>query len=225
MTPYYIDGSVCIYHGDCREVLEWLEADVLVTDPPYGRAWKQGTIYGHAKNAASTGIANDLDTTARDAALEMWGERPAIVFGDLMLPPPPATKLTGVYHKSDGAAGLRGAIGGVRRDCEAIYLVGCWPSGLGGRSSLFGTRRRTTGAAGVAAANGGHPHTKPDDVMGQLLLLTTGVIADPFMGSGSTLRAAKDLGRKAIGIEIDERYCEIAAKRLGQEVLDFGGVA
>lgn len=228
MKPYYEDDAVTIYHGDCREVTAWLEADVLVTDPPYGRSWRQGQIGDHAKNEASrTGIAHDSDSAVRDAALAMWGDRPAVVFGDLMLAPPAGTKLTCIYHKADPAAGLRGAIAGVRRDCEAIYLLGGWDSGLGGRSSLFRTSRRVTSATGVVARNGGHPHTKPDDVMGALIGLAPegATIADPFMGSGSTLRAAKDHGRRAIGIELDERYCEIAAKRLGQEVLDFGGAA
>lgn len=88
MTPYYDDGTVTIYHGDCREVDAWLGADVLVTDPPYGRNWRQGNIKGHARSDASAGIANDRDTTVRDAALELWGDRPAILFGDLMLAPP-----------------------------------------------------------------------------------------------------------------------------------------
>lgn len=220
MTPYYQDDAVTIYHGDCREVTVWLSGDVMVTDPPYGRSWRQGQIGTAAKNDASEGIANDQDTGARDDVLAMWGARPAIVFGDLMLPPPGRTKLTCVYHKADGAAGLRGAIGGIRRDCEAIYLVGKWPSGIGGRSSLFRTRRQITGANGAVAKSGGHPHTKPDDVMNELVMMAPpGIIVDPFMGSGSTLRAAKDLGRKAIGIEVEERYCELAARRLGQEVL------
>lgn len=226
MTPYYSDDFVSIYHGDCREVDAWLDAEVLITDPPYGRMWRQGYIGGHARNNDSAGIANDNDTGVRDDVLAMWGDRPAIVFGDLQLPPPPGSKLTCVYHKVEASSGLRGAIGGVRRDCEAIYLVGGWPSGLGGRSSLFATHRRVTSATGIVARNGGHPHTKPDDVMGALIALwPVGVIADPFLGSGSTLVAAKAQARQAIGVELDERYCEIAARRMGQEVLDFGGVA
>jgi hypothetical protein len=220
MTPYYKDDAVTIYHGDCRELSAWLDADVMVTDPPYGRAWRQGTIGGHVKNDSSAGIANDSNTGARDAVLARWGDKPAILFGDLMLPPPAGTKLTGVYHKADAAAGLRGAIGNVRRDCEAIYWVGCWSSGLGGRSALFTTGRRVTSATGVVSLNGGHPHTKPDDVMGALIdLCPPGVIVDPFMGSGSTLRAAKDRGRRCIGVEVDEQWCELAVRRLGQEVL------
>jgi DNA modification methylase len=66
-----------------------------------------------------------------------------------------------------------------------------------------------------------HPTQKPIKLMKRLLNKTEGMILDPFMGSGTTLRAAKDLGRKAIGIEIEERYCEIAAKRMSQEVFTF----
>lgn len=68
-----------------------------------------------------------------------------------------------------------------------------------------------------------HETQKPLKLIRPLIEKTSGVVIDPFMGSGTTLRAAKDLGRRAIGIEIDERYREIAAKRLGQEVFDFSG--
>lgn len=230
-APYYQDDLVTLYHGDCREITAWLDADVLVTDPPYGRGWRQGDIedlrgWPKSSNAKSrSGIANDDSTEARDGALALWGDGPAIVFGDLMLAPPAETKLVCIYHKLDPTTGLRGTIAGVRRDAEAIYLVGKWGrSSIGGRSSVFATKRQISSAHGIVSLSGGHPHTKADDVMHQLVNLTVGVIADPFTGGGSTLVAAKLLGRRAIGVELDERYCELAARRLSQDTL-FGGVA
>ena len=227
MSVYYQDDHVTLYHGDClTDHREWLAADVLVTDPPYGRAWKQGELAGHARNTQSAGIANDSTTGVRDGVLEAWGlARPAIVFGDLMLAPPVGTKLTCVYYKADGTAGLRGAMGGVRRDAEAIYLVGKWKSGIGGRSSVFTSGQQITGGHGLVAKSGGHPHTKPSGVMESLIeMCPPGTIADPFAGSGSTLLAAKALGRKVIGVELEEKYCEIIAKRCAQDVFDFGAL-
>jgi DNA modification methylase len=224
-TPYYQDENVTIYHGDCREIPEWLACDVLVTDPPYGRNWKQGSL--HETDDGHAGILGDKDTTSRDQALDLWTkDRPAIVFGDLMLAPPAGTKLAAVYHKAAGYVGFRGAIAGVRRDCEAIYFVGKWPSGLGGRSSLFPTGQQISGAAGIAAKSGGHPHAKPGDVLAALIeLCPPGSIADPFLGSGSTLRAAKNAGRHAIGVELDEKYCEMAANRMAQLSMFEAGAA
>ena len=220
-TPYYSDDAVTIYHGDCLDIIDVLEFDVVVTDPPYGRSWSQGDT-GSARGwrtDSHAGIIGDASTAARDAAMASWGEStPAAVFGDFMIPAPPTTKQVLVFDKG-GDAGFTGACAGFRRNAEAIYLMGKLSSGLGGRSSVISS---VVSCGGNLARTTGHPHTKPADVV-RLLCESVGggMILDPFMGSGTTLRAAKDLGRKAIGIEIDERYCEIAARRMGQEVLDL----
>jgi site-specific DNA-methyltransferase (adenine-specific) len=217
--PYYADDLVTLYLGDCREVTGWLGADVLVTDPPYGRGWRQRDTCTRRgwRSDAHGGIANDASTGVRDSALTAWGDRPALIFGDLLLSPPSSTRQVLIYDKG-ASAGFTGALGGFRRNAEAVYVAGPgWPSGLGGRSCVLTTLAPT---GGNLARRYEHPHAKPVDVMETLIAACPpGVIADPFAGSGSTLVAARNLGRKAIGVELDERYAEIAARRLAQGVL------
>ncbi len=223
--PYYEDDEVTLFLGDCREFDAWLAADVLVTDPPYGRNWKQGRKPRHrGADDSHVGIAGDKDTTTRDEALALWGDRHAIVFGDPMLAPPRGTKQVCVYRKPVDA-GNKGTFGGFRRDIEAIYLLGPWRAGLNGRTSVLGTTAALQGGSHGITGRTGHPHTKPIDLMIQLLeACPPGVIADPFAGSGSTLVAAKQMGRRAIGVEINERDCEMAARRLAQGVLPLSGI-
>jgi site-specific DNA-methyltransferase (adenine-specific) len=223
VKPYYADDLVTLYLGDCREVTEWLAADVVVADPPYGRKWKQGRHWDpRHTDDRHAGIKGDEDTAVRDAILAMWGPRLAIVFGDLTLAPPPGNKQTLVYRKPPNA-GARGAMGGFRRDVEGIYLLGPWPSGLGGLSSVITTNAPSQGNPASCQGRYGHPHAKPVDVMETLIAACPGrTVADPSSGAGSTLIAARNLGRPAIGVELEERYCERAAKRLCQGVLIEG---
>lgn len=217
MTPYYQDDMVTLYHGDCRETTEWLITDVLVTDPPYGIRWSR---HGGGRKAIGrgnrgvrhAGIAGDGDTSSRDHALAMWGDRPAVLFGSFYASQPAGVRHVAAYLKPRNS-GVLGSTIGLRRDIEPIYLVGSWPTQPARRSSLFATHR-------VAGAPGPHPHAKPIDVMEPLLrMCPPGVVADPFAGSGSTLIAARNLGRRAVGVEIEERYCAAIARRLQQDVL------
>jgi site-specific DNA-methyltransferase (adenine-specific) len=224
-VPYYADDQVTLYHGDCREITEWLAADVLVTDPPYGIAWRQDA-FKHGTTKSHPGIAGDEDTTCRDGVLAMWGDRTAAVFGALAIRPPTKTKQVLIYHKPSDS-GTFSRIGGFRRDVDGIFLLGLWPdsNGLGGRSSILSTGARMAGGKIGIANRSGHPHAKPLDVLECVInACPPGVVADPFAGSGSTLIAARNVGREAIGVEIEERYCEIAARRLSQGVLDFSEV-
>lgn len=215
--PYYSDDHVTIYHGDCLELLDKLKFDVIVTDPPYGIGWKRSANPARASKAHA-GIMHDEDTFHRDRVLTMF-DGPAVVFGSLYRAIPVGTRQVLIWQKPNDA-GVVGSTTGFRRDVEAVYLVGEWPQRNACRSSVLRSTIPNIGSPSSPAGRTGHPHAKPDDLMRELVeWCPPGVICDPFTGSGTTLRAAKDLGRKAIGIEIEESYCEIAARRMAQEVL------
>ena len=227
MKPYYDHGGITLYHGDCQEILRsqdceerFEEAMVMVTDPPYGIAWSKG-LSATRSSRAHSGILNDHDTSVRDTALLLWDALglPSLVFGSLYAPYPLNVRHILIWEKPNDA-GVFGSRMGYRRDVEAIFLRGPWPHRFAQRGSVVRSKISNAGGSNSPAGRTGHPHAKPVDLLCNLLLFApTGVVVDPFMGSGSTLIAAKNLGRRAIGIEIEERYCEIAANRLSQEVL------
>ena len=97
MTIYYQDGTVRLFHGDCLEILDWLEADALITDPPYGMGLssRRGGSFGESR------IAGDEDTASRDAAMGLWGDRPALVFGRWSEPRPVGTRMVLTWEKGE----------------------------------------------------------------------------------------------------------------------------
>jgi len=228
-TPYYQDEHVTLYHGDCLELADtWTTADVLVTDPPYGVAWEGVSNYtrGRRQDRRTQGndnpIAGDTDTSARDAVLEAWGVgRPAVVFGSWRQPRPPRVKHRLIWHKTGHHPGPARAA--FMSNDEEVYILG-----TGFRSSAPPQRSviTTTEQRSLEVTRWGHPTPKPGALMETLIdRCPPGIIADPFTGSGATLVAARNLGRRAIGVELEERYCEIAAKRLAQGTLDLFGEA
>lgn len=218
MSVYYADELVTLYHGDCLQIDEWLTADVLVTDPPYGtQHTKDNPRGGYGRrylydtgDGMGAAIAGDATTDTRDDALAKWGERPAFVFTSPRQSEPPGRwdhRL--VWDKK--RPGMNS--GPWRYTHETIYVRGEF-------------ERRRNDAFSVFSAWPGrdqkrHIHAKPVSLMMHLIEVTDdeAIIADPFAGSGSTLVAARDLGRRAIGVEIEERYCEVVATRLSQGVL------
>lgn len=225
MKPYYQDDLVTLYHGDCREVTEWLAADVLVTDPPYGMAYRD-------RLGRHDPIAGDSDTSTRDAILDSWGTGPALVFGTWRVPNPAGVKNVLIWDKGTDLGMGASTPWGLSH--EEIYVLGAWPPLVpGGRVREGGQPSRVPSVLRVTKPNNAsigrvleHPTPKPVGLMERLVdRCPPGTIADPFAGSGSTLVAAKALGRKVIGVELEERYCEIIAARCAQDAFDFGGAA
>lgn len=215
MNPYYSDESVTLYHGDCREIQAWLAADVLVTDPPYGMGYESN--FNRDKRNAKVGrsIGGDVTTQARDEALLLWGNRPALVFGRWNIPRPEDAVGRLIWDRGyHGMGDIKFPWGPAE---EEIYVLGKGfvgtrePNVISVHAYMSGDARRPD-----------HPTPKPVGLMERLIVKTSGVVADPFAGSGSTLIAARNLGRKSIGVEVEERYCELIASRLAQGALDFG---
>lgn len=208
MKPYFDDGQVAIYHGDCRDVLPLISADVMVSDPPYGMGYQSGW-------KESSRIANDNSTECRDRALDIWAGRPALVFGRWSVSRPANVRELLIWDKGDwpGMGDLSLPWG---PSTEEIYVLG---DGFVGkrRGQILRDPKRPSGATAL------HPNEKPIGLMEMLVAACPpGVIVDPFCGSGSTLVAAKNLGRRAVGIEIDEGHVKTAVSRMSQSVFQFG---
>jgi site-specific DNA-methyltransferase (adenine-specific) len=207
VKPYYRDNAVTIYHGDCREIVPQLgKFDLLLTDPPYGinaarhrKCQKNGwRDYGSKEESAwDNKPASTEDLLAFSSACRfstVWG-------GNYFALPPRMGWF--VWDKGQRDFDLA--------DCELA-----WTSENRAARIIELSRAEATFSEPRQ-----HPTQKPVRLMIWCISKfdEAQTILDPFMGSGTTLRAAKDLGRKAVGIEIEERYCEIAAKRMAQEVL------
>ena len=205
------DG-ITIYQGSILDDLDLLDqADVLVCDPPYGIAYVT-----HQGRWAHRPIAGDASTEARDTVLARWAPRPALVFGRWTEAKPPGTRQVLTWEKGLDHGGTGDLSLPWRRNTEEIYGIG--------KGFLAPTTARSAVLRYRAPVNTQpkhHPTEKPVALMRELISVCPEewVILDPFMGSGSTLRAAADLGRRAIGVEIDPAYVETALRRLGQRSL------
>lgn len=227
MKPYFQDDAVQIFHGDCRDILPTLgPVDLVLTDPPYGVDAKYGPSYDDARETYWQWFLPCLAQIRLSASVVIFTHRVAAL-----------REITdwdwvGVWNKPF-SAGTRLGNSPVLPHWEPIFLYGI--HGMGTVSDFTSDVLTANpngnglingrGREGWAARNGEeirHPTPKPLDLFKMLASRFSTInqtILDPFMGSGTTLRAAKDLGRKAIGIEIEEKYCEIAANRMAQGVL------
>lgn len=216
MTPYYEESGVTIYNADCREVLPSLSTvDAVITDPPYGMSYRSGA--NSSNSISSTGKRFTDSIIGDDGPFDPtpWIAWPAAFTGaQWFYDRLPAGGSIHTWNKRGDYKPLDQA------DADQIWCSVRKPSRILGLV-WRGLCRHSEHLDPIV-----HPTQKPVELMAWMMVELCDVpegalVLDPFMGSGTTLRAAKDLGRKAIGIEIEERYCEIAANRLRQEVLQF----
>jgi DNA modification methylase len=227
VTPYYEHGGITIYHGDCRELLTEIRADVVVTDPPFGIADKPITFVDRpdGRRGPRGGHVNTWHPASE------WDKELDPSWLPIALMLVPAVAMFGQWRKRsafEAAAGMEpraeivwaknmhtGAPCPVAPRDERIWVFS--------HASLKPRRFETSvwdEAVIPTWEYKAHKNEKPLRLMSRLITwLPDGIVLDPYMGSGTTLAAAKGAGQRAVGIDIEERYCEIAAKRLQQEVL------
>ena len=221
MKPYYQDetAGITIYHGDCREILPALsKVDLVLTDPPYG-VGLQGKRTKWDKSLSNTGYEADFKDTPEYIHMLVEsvivplinnGVRVVLTPGVKRMWEYPTPAHTMCIHYPSGAG-----INAWGFTCwQPVLCYGKRPNKKGSYPDAFSSVE--------AAEPNGHPCPKPIHQWTWLLdrvSVAGDTILDPFMGSGTTLVAAKRLGRKAIGIEIEEKYCQIAVERLERERL------
>lgn len=217
IKPYYSDSHVVIYHGDCRQIIPLLgQVDLVLTDPPYGV-----NLGKKANNQRFDREEYGMIQDTPQEIIPMVSEVLSLCFrltNRLVMTPgvknmfayPQPLHVGSFYYPSASGCNPWGF------SCwQPIFYYGKDP--YGGKGSKPDSFMSTE-----ASEKNGHPCPKPIGQWKWLLdrvSLPAEKMLDPFMGSGTTLRAAKDLGRFCIGIELEERYCEIAARRMAQEVL------
>lgn len=219
MRPYYEDAFCTIFHGDCRD---WPSVPVgaVITDPPYGRTALPLWEALASVSSSALGPGGWLAAYSGQACLPE-------VYAALSVPELGYRWTCSARYEGGGQVVSVGEMA-VLSEWKPVLLYRKRPYGpdrghggrfvAGGRDCLRDLLRRGGREKGL------HPWAQPSGEASQLVAMLTGpgdLVLDPFMGSGTTLRAAKDGGRRSIGIELDEAYCEIAATRLSQEVLDF----
>lgn len=216
MKPYYQDETTTIYCADCRDVIGELSCDLVLTDPPYGIEKSSGTINKQRAKGEYASNFKDcpeyIETVVAAVIAECVEKWPTVVTpGNKCMMKYPQPHSMGCFYQP-ASVGLQ--VWG-NADAQPIFYYGKNPTkrNMGTPCSYVMTEQ---------PKKNGHPCPKPLGIWKKLMSNVTlegMVVLDPFMGSGTTIEAARDLGRKSIGIEIEEKYCEIAAQRCSQSLL------
>lgn len=208
MKPYYQDNSISIYLGECGAILRELPPiPLVITDPPYGMSFRS-----NHRGAKHLPIHGDdfLPLDLIELSI-MKATHAAYIFcrwTNLKELPGPTSVIAWVKNNW--------GMGDLEHEHARQWEACCFYC----KENHRFIKRPSDVIIADRTGNNLHPTEKPVKLIQRLIQANYGdCILDPFMGSGTTLLAAKNLGRKAIGIEIEEKYCEIAAKRLSQEVL------